>query len=251
MHLLMLLGLAAAPGVAIALYIYLKDKHEREPLTLLSLSFLYGAFSTMVTLGISWPLEVLVILRKGDVVHEFFDAMFKVALVEEFSKFIFVRFILYNNKNFNEPFDGIVYSVMVGMGFATLENILYVNNGGLTTAILRMFTAVPAHATFAVLMGYFLGRAKFSHRNEFLLSILALASATLFHGLYDYFWFIADAHGVWAGIWIGAIISLLIGFVLSRRAIRLHQQASPFIKLDTAVKEHQVGAHDDKDDQII
>ena len=244
MHFLILLGLAAAPGVAIALYIYLKDKHEREPLTLLLLSFFYGALSTIITLAISFPLEILVILRKGDVVHEFFDAMFKVALVEEFSKFIFVRFVLYNNKNFNEPFDGIVYSVMVGMGFATLENILYVNNGGLTTAILRMFTAVPAHATFAVLMGYFLGRAKFSHRNEFLLSILALASATLFHGLYDYFWFIADAHGVWAGIWIGAIISLLIGFVLSRRAIRLHQQASPFIKTNSPVEETQLPAQD-------
>jgi RsiW-degrading membrane proteinase PrsW (M82 family) len=237
MHFLILLGLAAAPGVAIALYIYLKDKHEREPLTLLMLSFFYGAFSTIVTLLISWPVDVLVILRKGDVVHEFVDAMFKVALVEEFSKFIFVRFILYNNKNFNEPFDGIVYSVMVGMGFATLENILYVNNGGLTTAILRMFTAVPAHATFAVLMGYFLGRAKFSHRNEFLLGILALASATLFHGLYDYFWFLADTHNEWALIGVGSIISLVIGFILSRKAIRLHQQISPFIKMNTSVEE--------------
>ncbi len=248
MHFLLLLGLAAAPGVAIALYIYLKDKHEREPLTLLLLSFFYGAFSTIVTLLISWPVDVLIILRKGDVVHEFVDAMFKVALVEEFSKFIFVRFILYNNKNFNEPFDGIVYSVMVGMGFATLENVLYVNNGGLTTAILRMFTAVPAHATFAVLMGYFLGRAKFSHRNEFLLGILALASATLFHGLYDYFWFLADTHDEWTLIGVGSIISLVIGFILSRKAIRLHQQISPFIKMNTG--EHKT-AQSEKGNEVI
>lgn len=250
MHFLILLGLAAAPGVAIALYIYLKDKHEREPLTLLLLSFFYGALSTIVTLLISWPVEALVILRKDDVVHEFIEAMFKVALIEEFSKFIFVRFILYNNKNFNEPFDGIVYAVMVSMGFATLENVLYVNNGGFTTAILRMFTAVPAHATFAVLMGYFLGRAKFSHRNEFLLSLLALGSATLFHGLYDYFWFIADVHGVWAGIWIGALISLAIGFILSRQAIRLHQQASPFIKINAPDASGSDAPHD-KSDPVI
>jgi RsiW-degrading membrane proteinase PrsW (M82 family) len=223
-----LLAIAVAPGVAIVLYIYLKDKHEREPLILLLTSFFFGALSTFLTMGITLPVNYLVELRRGDVVHEFFDAMLKVALIEEFSKFFFVRFVLYYNKNFNEPFDGIVYSVMVGMGFATLENIVYVFDSGIQTGILRMFTAVPAHATFAVFMGYFLGRAKFTHHKEFALSALALLSATLFHGSYDYFWFIADTHGVWAGIWLGSIVSLILGFVLARKAIRLHQQASPF-----------------------
>src|SRR6478736_756503 len=118
-----LLALALAPGVAIALYIYLKDKHEREPLGLLLISFFYGVLSIFVTFFISWPLEILVI-NKQDAAELFADAFFKVALVEEFSKFIFIRFILFRNKNFNEPFDGIVYAAMVGMGFATLENIL-------------------------------------------------------------------------------------------------------------------------------
>jgi len=228
MNFVELLGLAVAPGFAIVLYIYLKDKHEREPLVLLLTSFFFGALSTFITLGITVPFNALVELRRGDVVDEFFDAMFKVALIEEFSKFFFVRFILYYNKNFNEPFDGIVYSVMVGMGFATLENIIYVFHSGIQTGILRMFTAVPAHATFAVFMGYFLGRAKFTHHKEVALSVLALASATLFHGAYDYFWFMADTHGVWAGIWIGSIVALVLGFVLARKAIRIHQQASPF-----------------------
>jgi protease PrsW len=239
MSFFILLGLALAPGVAITLYIYLKDKHEREPLALLLLSFLYGGLSTIITLFISWPVNALILLKPGDVVDEFFNAMFKVALIEEFSKFIFVRFILYYNKNFNEPFDGIVYAVMVGMGFATLENVLYVFNYGFATGVMRMFTAVPAHATFAVLMGYFLGRAKFSHRHQFVLALLALGTATLSHGSYDYFWFIARTQGVWAGIWIGAIISLIIGFVLSRQAIRLHQQASPFIAMQKEKQPEQ------------
>jgi RsiW-degrading membrane proteinase PrsW (M82 family) len=160
------------------------------------------------------------------VVDQFANAFFKVALVEEFSKFIFIRFILFRNKNFNEPFDGIVYAVMVGMGFATLENILYVFQYGFTTGVLRMFTAVPAHATFAILMGYFLGKAKFSNRNKFMYSLMALVIATLFHGAYDYFWFISFV----PGIWVGAIASLVAGFILSRKAIRLHQQISPFIQ---------------------
>src|SRR5262249_10964837 len=92
-----------------------------------------------------------------------------------------------------------------------------------------MFTAVPAHATFGVLMGYFLGKAKFSYDKKFLFSVMGLLTATLFHGAYDYFWFIAEIKDVWTGIWIFAIIALITGFILSRAAIRLHQQASPFI----------------------
>jgi RsiW-degrading membrane proteinase PrsW (M82 family) len=229
---MLLLALALAPGVAIGLYIYLKDKHEREPLSLLLISFLYGALSTLVTLFISLPLDFLVTFKDDNVTHQFANAFFKVALVEEFSKFIFIRFILYYNRNFNEPFDGIVYATMVGMGFATLENILYVYNYGLGTAIVRMFTAVPAHATFAILMGYFLGRAKFTHRKQLYYSAIALLVATAFHGAYDYFWFIAFI----PGIWMGAIASLIVALILSRQAIRLHQQASPFIAPPTPDK---------------
>jgi protease PrsW len=225
MEILFLLALALAPGIAIGLYIYLKDKHEPEPLSLLLISFLYGCASIFVTLIISYPLDVLLALRIDSVVDQFANAFFKVALVEEFSKFVFIRFILYRNKNFNEPFDGIVYAIMVGMGFATLENVLYVFQFGFTTGIVRMFTAVPAHATFAILMGYFLGKAKFTHRREISYSLIALLVATAFHGAYDYFLFISFI----PGIWLGAFISLIIAMILSRKAIRLHQQSSPFI----------------------
>jgi RsiW-degrading membrane proteinase PrsW (M82 family) len=225
MHALSSFALALAPGAAIMLYIYLKDKHEREPLGLLLISFLYGGLSTILTLFISWPISMLILLKEDDVVHQFFNAFFKVALVEEFSKFVFVRFILFYNKNFNEPFDGIVYAIMVSMGFATLENVVYVYQYGMATGVMRMFTAVPAHATFAILMGFFLGKAKFTHRLVFLYSVLALLAAAVFHGLYDYFLFISFVPGIWAG----AVVSLVVGFILSRKAIRLHQQISPFI----------------------
>lgn len=225
MNVVSLLALALAPGIAIGIYIYLKDKHEREPLSLLLISFMYGVLSTAITLFISLPLDFIVSINENDMVQQFGNAFFKVALIEEFSKFIFIRFILYRNKNFNEPFDGIVYACMVGMGFATLENIIYVFQYGAPTGFVRMFTAVPAHACFAVLMGYFLGKAKFTHRKELYYSFIALLVATAFHGAYDYFWFIAYV----PGIWVGAIISLIVAFVLSKKAIRLHQQASPFI----------------------
>ncbi len=226
MNFLTLLSLALAPGIAIGIYIYLKDHHEREPIALLLMSFFYGALSTVITLLISWPLTANVSIDPNSVTDQFLNAFFLVALVEEFSKFLFVRFILYNNKNFNEPFDGIVYALMVSMGFATLENVLYTFQYGVSTGILRMFTAVPAHATFGVLMGYFLGKAKFTHRREWLYALLALLVATLFHGAYDYFWFINYIPGVW----VGAIASLIAGIILSKKAIKLHQTISPFNK---------------------
>lgn len=223
MYALFLLAIAIAPGVCIAVYIYLKDRHEREPLGLLVKSFFYGMLSIVVTLLISVPIDSVVPINETDLTDQAIHAFIIVALVEEFSKFIFVRGILYRNQNFNEPFDGIVYSVMVGMGFATLENIMYVMDEGLGVALLRMFTAVPAHASFAVLMGYYLGLAKFVHKKS-LYSWYALGIAALFHGAYDYFWFISFV----PGIWVGAIASLVIAVMLSRKAIKIHQEASPF-----------------------
>lgn len=224
MHLFFLLTLAIVPGIAIGLFIYIKDKHEPEPIKLLLLSFLYGALSLGVNLAIGLPLSTVFAIEEKNLQAQAFHAFAVVAFVEEFSKFIFIRGILYRNKNFNEPLDGIVYAVMVGMGFATAENIIYVWNGDGGTAIIRMFSAIPAHAMFAVLMGYWLGKAKFTQRKGIYYSIVALVVATLFHGVYDYFLFISFV----PGIWIGSFISLIIAFVLSTKAIRIHQHASPF-----------------------
>lgn len=223
MSLLALLAIALAPGFAIGVYIYLKDKHEKEPISLLVKSFFYGILSTFVTLAISGGLSQFVIIDEANVSEQAINAFLLVALVEEFSKFIFIRGILYRNKHFNEPFDGIVYAVMVGMGFATFENILYVADGGMSVAITRMFTAVPAHATFAILMGFYLGKAKFEHKKSYY-ALHALGIATLFHGAYDYFLFISFI----PGIALGALASLVLGIYLSRKAIKLHQDVSPF-----------------------
>lgn len=223
MNLLALVAIACAPGVSIALYVYLKDKHEPEPVGALVQAFLMGVLSTVITLLASIPLQALLPIDEKDLTSQAVHAFVLVALLEELSKFIFLRGILYNSQNFNEPFDGIVYSVMVGMGFATFENVLYALEGGWEVALVRMFTAVPAHATFAVLMGYYLGKAKFARRPGWI-ALQALAIATVFHGAYDYFWFISYV----PGIWVGAVASLAAGVIFSRKAMLLHQVASPF-----------------------
>lgn len=220
-----LLFLAIAPAMIIILYIYFKDKFEKEPIQFLLKNFLLGAFvSVLITLILSAILnKVFPITDAKSILQQFIKAFVVVALVEEFSKYIIVKFYAQKNKEFNEPFDGIVYAVMVSMGFAALENVLYVFQYGVSTGIVRAFTAVPAHASFGILMGYYMGKAKFSN-NRIKYNLLGLFVATVFHGAYDFFLFINFI----PGIALGALVSLIIAIVLSKKAIKRHQQSSFF-----------------------
>jgi RsiW-degrading membrane proteinase PrsW (M82 family) len=216
---------AVAPVLAIIIYIYFKDKYEKEPKRLLLYNFLLGAIvSIIVTTILYLVINIFLPLpNKTSIFEQFIKAFFVVGITEEFSKYIIVRYYAQPKPDFNEPFDGIVYAVMVSMGFAATENISYVLQGGVQTALVRAFTAVPAHATFAILMGYYMGKAKFS-KNRISLNLTGLLLAILFHGSYDFFLFIDFV----PGIWIGAFISLLIGIFLSRKAIKKHQDGSQF-----------------------
>lgn len=217
--------LAIAPILIIIVYIYCKDKYEKEPKGLLLLSFAFGAIVSIIITTILYLVFDVILPLKDDfsILQQFIKAFFVVALVEEFSKYVIVRYFAQPRLAFNEPFDGIVYAVMVSMGFAATENILYVIDGGTKVALLRAFTAVPAHATFGILMGYFMGKAKFGN-NRIKMNLLGLALAVLFHGAYDFFLFINFV----PGIWIGAFVSLIIGIFLSRKAIKIHQDNSHF-----------------------
>jgi len=230
--LLILIALAVAPCIIIALFIYWRDKFDKEPFNLLVGSFFGGIASVVPAYFLSRGLEDIVL--GGQSVNNFeiaVDAFICVAFAEEISKYFFLRFIAYPNKSFNEPFDGITYSVMVGMGFAMIENLLYVlgNNGnGIEVALLRMFTAIPAHAVFAVIMGYFVGLAKHSpHKTAYL--FLGVLAAVLAHGFYDYFLFVQNI----PFMYVGAATSLLFGVYLAFRAIKQHQKNSPFDPKET------------------
>jgi RsiW-degrading membrane proteinase PrsW (M82 family) len=216
---------AIAPVLTIIFYIFIKDKYEKEPTRLLISNFLLGAIVSIIITTILYVIIniPLPLNNHTSIFEQFIKAFFVVGLTEEFSKYIIVRYYAQPNEEFNEPFDGIVYSVMVSMGFAATENIFYVLEGGVETAIMRAFTAVPAHATFAILMGYYMGKAKFSN-NRIILNLTGLFLAALFHGTYDFFLFIDFI----PGIWVGAFVSLLIGIILSRKAIKKHQNNSIF-----------------------
>jgi len=220
-----LLLCAVAPVCLIILYIYYKDKYEKEPKQLLLISFLLGAIVSIVITTVLYLASdiVLPVLRNTSVFEQFIKAFLVVGVIEEFSKYIIIRYYNQPNKAFNEPYDGIMYSVMVSMGFAATENIFYVFTGGYETALIRAFSAVPAHATFGIMMGYYMGKAKFSN-NKLVLNLTGLLLAILFHGAYDFFLFIDFIPGVG----VGAFISLFISLFLSKKAIKKHQDNSYF-----------------------
>ena len=210
----MILILAVLPPLLIAYYVYQKDKYDKEPKSLIIKSFLFGC------LGII-PAIFLELFAKGMFTNLFLYVFIGIALVEEGVKYFFLKKYLFNKPDFNEPMDGIVYAVMISLGFATVENIFYVfNHPGqeIQVAVMRMFTAIPLHAVCGIILGYFVGLAKFSDNSKPLL-YKGLFLATLVHGLYNYFIFLGEG-------FIFSIIALVVAVYFSKKAINLHQQDS-------------------------
>jgi len=161
----------------------------------------------------------------GDVIYVFLNAVVGVGLIEEYSKWIFLRYNLFRRNAFNEPLDGIIYSLMIAMGFAAFENVMYVYQGGIQVALMRAFTAVPAHAAFGIIMGYYAGKAKFSFgRRRSSLLTLGLLYAALLHGLYDFF--LLQEENAYLAL-LSAVV-LIFSVVLGVKAIRRQKRNSPF-----------------------
>ncbi|TAE50305.1 MAG: protease PrsW [Bacteroidetes bacterium] len=222
MDLLKLLALALGPIAFIFTYVYLRDRFDREPLRYLIVTFICGILIAIPVIFLGKFLgDVLGVSdTSGSPADLAIYAFGVVALSEEGMKYLVLRWYNYPHREFNEPYDGIMYGVAVSLGFAAIENVLYVftSEYGVSTAIIRMFTAVPAHASFGVMMGFFVGRAKFiSGINPFTERMKGLLTAIFFHGLYDYFLFL----GV-ESLAIISFIGLGLTIFLARRAIRLH-----------------------------
>ncbi len=229
-----LLALALAPGIAIVWFIYSMDQYDKEPLRALVKSFFLGVLATLPAglLQLALNTGLLKMMSPGGWTYYILLSFPVVALSEELAKFCMVRYYAYPRPFFNEPFDGIIYSVMVAMGFASFENLGYVWEHGLSTALLRMFLSVPAHATFGVLMGYYIGLAKFTHTAKgSWLMLRGLLLSVLFHGLFDLFLFVQQDKNITSHISGGylfgiAVLSYLVAIRLSWQAIKLHQNIS-------------------------
>lgn len=157
----MLVFLALLPAIVLIWYIYKLDEIEKEPRSLLLKIFVFGMISTIPAMIIELLLsDVLdMFLAEGTVMYNIVDAFIVVAITEEVCKRWAAK-RAWNHPAFDYRFDAIVYCVVAALGFAALENIFYVMDGGLSVAIVRAIMTVPSHAIDGVIMGYFFGQAK-------------------------------------------------------------------------------------------
>ena len=230
---MLLLVIALAPSIALIIYFYSKDKYEKEPLSLLIKAFFAGFFVTFLVVVFELILMFAAVRITEQILRIFFFAFVIAAGVEEGFKFLVFRLLIYKNKEFNEPYDGILYAVMISLGFATMENIFYVVSfylkagfkGIVTVGIERAILAVPLHALAAVIMGYYFGMAKTTKdkalEKKYIFAGLGLA--ILAHGFYDFFLLFNSVFSF--------ICLLILGFfclIFSLKAIKLHTENSPF-----------------------
>lgn len=182
---MVVLLVALAPVFIILFYVYFRDKYEKEPFKLLFSAVLAGVIIVLPVIIIE-----RVIMAFQPAMHPLMDAGYNAflvaALVEEAFKYLALFLIIWKSPEFNEKFDGIVYAVFISLGFAAVENILYVMEGGLKTGLIRAVTAVPAHALFGVMMGYYFGIARMyaELRKPYLWK--AFLIPFILHGVYDF-----------------------------------------------------------------
>ncbi|MBQ8683863.1 MAG: PrsW family intramembrane metalloprotease [Clostridia bacterium] len=214
--------LALVPAVLLCVYIYKKDRVEKEPWWLLGLLFLVGGALYIPTLlgegrVTGWFDTLFAAYRNHDMMgvvvfdspwmealHGGLCAFLGVGLVEEFAKWAVLIVLTYRSKHFNSLFDGVVYATFVALGFAAVENIRYAWITGWDTLLLRAMTSVPGHLFFGIVMGYcytmwnkcatandlekplFLSGAvtRRRYRGAWLWLAAALAIPALVHGLY-------------------------------------------------------------------
>ena len=180
-----LLFISLAPVLIIAFYIYNRDRHEKEPFSILFKALIIGALCVLPVLLIEGLLTMLYSGKEG--MNEAAYTAFVVAgMTEEGIKFLALLLFFWNSKHFNEKFDGIVYAVYISLGFAAIENILYVFQGGYSVGLVRALTAVPAHALFGIMMGYNFGLARFNDRYRAINLISAFILPFIAHGAYDF-----------------------------------------------------------------
>ncbi|EIT86568.1 hypothetical protein A374_03319 [Fictibacillus macauensis ZFHKF-1] len=187
-----MLGIIAAgmaPALALLCFFYLKDQYETEPLSVVMRLFVVGMVlvfpAMLVDFGMAEEFSSAHVL----------NAFFVSPVVEEGLKWCMVLLLIYKHAEFNEPYDGIVYSVALSLGFASLENIVYLYVHGVHEAFLRSILPVSGHALFAVISGYYVGKAKFSRNHNKLFLLLSLLIPVILHSVYN--WILATFTHEW------------------------------------------------------
>jgi len=219
---------ALLPVFLILLYVYRLDKNEREPLSLVLFVVALGAAFALPCGSVeSFLMGIFgAIYDPSTVKYAFIENTVCVALVEELSKWLVIMIFVWKNYNFDYRYDGIVYAVSASLGFAALENVLYISRFGTSIALGRAIFAIPGHTTFGVFMGFYMSRAKTAFldgntRSLRRYKLLALIIPMFIHGLYDFLLSDqADAAGYGNLFFVYVIVLDIIAWILIKHEFR-------------------------------
>lgn len=178
---LILLSAAIAPGLALLSYFYLRNQMATEPRKTLLQAFIFGTLITFPIMFIQYVLHT-----EDTFTNNFVKDVLVSSSLEEFFKWFIIFALILRNIEFDDPYDGILYGASVSLGFATVENVLYLLSFGLDTAFIRAILPVSSHALFGVVMGYYFGKSKFADndkKTEYLM--LSFFAPLLLHMIYN------------------------------------------------------------------
>lgn len=176
-----LLSAAIAPGLALFSYFYLRNQMSTEPRRTLFRTFIFGLMITFPIMFIQFVMQ-----EEGIVTNPFLVNVVISSTLEEFFKWFIIFALVYRHVEFDDPYDGILYGAAASLGFATVENILYLLTFGIDTAFMRALLPVSSHALFGVVMGYYFGKSKFSTNNRSLeYLVLSFFIPFLLHIIYN------------------------------------------------------------------
>lgn len=186
--------LAFLPPIVWLLF-YLREDVHPEPKSLLLLSFIGGMVSAVLAVEAELYLvgrQGLQLIQTGSS-RDAFLVFLAIAGIEEYVKYLAIKFLIMRRPEFDEPVDAMIYMMTAALGFAALENALFTfpllkENLflGLEVASNRFLGANLLHALSSGIVGFFLARTFFSpHRHHFV--GIGIISASLLHALFNYF----------------------------------------------------------------
>lgn len=241
MDVLIILAVALLPVAVLFWYILKQDKYKGEPFSLLFKALALGVWSAVLAAALAYLIISLGIVPDSDNITSLYDAIsisfLGAALPEELMKFLMFWVVVNKNKHFDEHVDGVVYASCVALGFAGIENILYLfgnTDEWVSVGIVRALLAVPMHWGCGILMGYYFSLVHFGLKNDIKTKVMILAAPILCHGIYDSLLFSVGVEPL-----LGLVLMPFLIFFLVKFHKRCRQKIVALLQSDMEVMLEQ------------
>ncbi|MFM7683847.1 MAG: PrsW family glutamic-type intramembrane protease [Bacteroidota bacterium] len=209
---MVLLISSIAPALIIMYLIYKQDL-DKEPSQMLVKAFFGGFLAIAITLVIALPLGMFESAVPSGFLRSFYKAFFCAGIPEEFAKWLIFYWLIKKAPHFDQYYDGILYAIFISMGFALVENILYVMPRGIGVAFIRAVVSVPGHMLFVIPMGYYLSLSKFEQGKEAAnYRMLSLVIPMLLHGTFDFILMYMGAKASISPLLAGLLVIAFVAF---------------------------------------